>query len=305
MYEIKNKILRDIAEGLEEGVTVDDSVLQYIEDGVIREHIEELVTELTVLLSSQAEMEWYKLLYRACCKEHDQDIWAHAITDAFRKGCPVENINRYFDEAEDLKNFQKLIQNQMKTEELHTGQTMSENKGNERKVGGQHTTPVQSQNMTHKEPRAIMSQSEDASHTKPCAIMSQSENQSDYAGQAMHIVNNYMNSQVSSELTQNKSADDLITLAMKTRDCLKEYESRINALNNIVTSQKQLIESQQCKIRAQEEELDETKNKIRVQENQLTQLQQKSGELNQTLRKLSNIQSELHMIGITSQEELC
>lgn len=280
MYEVKNSILGEIVEGLEQGITVSDAILQYIEDGAINEYVGDIVTELTALMSSQAGMEWYTLVYRACCKEENQEIWVHAVVDAYQKAYSSDEVGRCMEQAENLKSFGRLLGRAEEEPDSITEQSQDEIQS------GVHTDVWQQGQPAEEKPF----------HSGTAQGRAES-----YNDQTMSIVTGYMDSQAGPKLPDIQDADSLISLAMNVRDRLKEYEDKIRDLNQIVKSQKQLIESQQEKIRMQEEELEQARKHAVTLEHQRSQMQQKSDELNQTLRRLSNIQSELRMLGVSEE----
>lgn len=108
MKEIKNEVLRNIIEGLPGDVEVQEEIISYLDDGMIAEHMEDIVTELSLLLSSEAGIEWYELIYQACCKNTDQDMWAHAIAEAFSSGAEAEKLKEVLRHAKSPREFKKL-----------------------------------------------------------------------------------------------------------------------------------------------------------------------------------------------------
>lgn len=263
MKEIRNETLKNIVEQLSDIVAVSDDVMKCLEAEPINSRLPKLQTEISRLLEGEADAAWYRLIAKVCTQD-EYNMWVYEIVNAFRKTLPPDVVEEALDKAESVRKFQSMLLS--KSDELLL--TKSENRSVTEKASEKQLSDTV----------AVSKKNDTEEHT-------------------LHVVEEYMDKQISGSVGSVEPAEQLILLAMQTRDTLKEYQNRIMSLENIVASQKQLLDHQRQSLRTKVETIENQKLLIEKYEKKLEQIEHQYNDMNQTLLRLNNIHTSMALIG--------
>jgi len=246
---------------------MDNEIKEYIYSSNIDK---ELLQELLPLYSNNAGKEWYVLADKLCTSKEKPEKWLEAVTDAFRNGVTYSVVENCVKKCSSEMELMQMIISSSESAAVSAD-------GYDEREDGSYVSAED----TEKEIPVIKKNS-----IKEKSVITGNEN---FEVQAMETFIGYMDRQLSDEAPDLKKVEELISGAMHARDILKKYLERIKGLENMVVSQKQLLNQQMSQINEQKEDIQLLKTKIDLYKEQLSEKTAKEQSVSSLLEQLSHI----------------